>query len=855
MSLLGVASRRHLLRHPGQSGLCLFGVAVGVAVVLAIDLAISSSQKALEDSVDTMRGRATHRIVGGSRGVADDVYVRLRRQVGRFRLAPIVERPVELLTQPGRRFTLLGIDPYAEVAFRPHLRLGGDDWTPEADFYVEPGTVLMEEDRAASLGLEIGDPIALRIGTFEAQARLGGRFRVDDPDVRKSAASVILADIATAQELTRIVGRLSRIEMILEDGDAPPDLDRLTSEMDTDGVGHGEAPLQIIDDSDRSRRLDELTRAFRLNLRFLSLLALVVGVFLIFNFMTFSVVQRRDLFGRLRSIGVSRPEIMRTVLGEAALVGTIGSALGVGLGYLLAKGLIGEVARTIDNLYVAVEVSELHVTPMAVVKAVGLGLFATIGAASWPAREATRASPRAAMRRSDLEAGLVRRSRVLLVVASLAAMISFAALRMPGRGLLWCYVSVLAAIVAFAAVAPPATSFLARVLRPLASRVFGVLGRMATRGIETTLSRSAPAVAALAMALAMTFGVGVMITSFRSTVVSWLGDTLRADIYVTLPDSSVRLSEPVSMRSSLLAEMAAVEGVRAVDVNRTVNVRTDHGESRLVALRFHDERMDGYRYVDRAKDHWSRFRAGAVFVSEPYANRHGVEVGDVVEVATDRGRRRIDVVAIFHDYATEQGYLLMAEPKYRELFDDDGVTAVAIFVEDGASVSEIALAVDRLAGPGEDIVVRSQRAIRENSITIFDRTFAITSVLRLLAVVVAVVGISSSLMALQLERAREMAGLRAIGLTPKEVGGLAILQSALTGLIAGLLAIPLGVVFAVILTGPVNLRSFGWSLPVDWSVFAVLECVAWGVGAALLAGIVPTWRMLRAEPAAALRGE
>jgi putative ABC transport system permease protein len=253
---------------------------------------------------------------------------------------------------------------------------------------------------------------------------------------------------------------------------------------------------------------------------------------------------------------------------------------------------------------------------------------------------------------------------------------------------------------------------------------------------------------------------------------------------------------------------------------------------------------------------WPRFQdQGAVIVSEPYAYRHGVGVGSMLILRTDHGDHAFPVAGVFYDYASDQGAVLMSRRTYDRFWDDRGVSALAFRADPGTNVPRLADALRREVRGVQDVLIQSNRALRDASLAIFDRTFAITTVLRLLATLVAFLGVLSALMAIQLERVREVAVLRAHGLTPGQVWGLVTSQAGLTGLLAGALAIPVGIVVALVLILIVNRRSFGWTLQVHIAPEVLVEAVLLALGAAILAGLIPAAKMARIRPALALRGE
>jgi putative ABC transport system permease protein len=850
--MLWLAGLRYLRRHPWQLALAVFGIALGVAVVVAIDLANQSATRAFALSTEALAGSATHRVVGGPDGVPVEVYRRLVVDGG-VTAAPILERRVTVRAgEREERLRLLGIDPFAEAPFRGYL--GQEDGAvPLGRFVTEPFQGVLSAETAAALGIVPGD--SFEIATGEGRHALGLLAILDPPEARERRAvrEILLVDIATAAELLHRPDHVSHIDLLLEDDE---EARRRVETL----LPPGTALLEV---GDQTSNTAAMTDAFRLNLTALSLLALVCGTFLVYNTVSFSVVQRRPLLGRLRALGVTRRQLFAVILGEAAALGAVGAILGVTLGILLGSGLVHLVTRTINDLYFTLEVRQLALPPATLAKGLALGLFAAVGAALAPAREATTAPPRAVLSRSGLESAHRRAApRFALLGAALLALATL--LMLPREPLALSFFALLVGLLGCTLLIPQATVVLARLLRGPAELAFGVLGRMAARGIEASLSRTAVAIAALTLAVAVTSGVGTMVASFRHTVAHWLEAVLPADIYLSPSRINHSTREALLERPTVDA-VAALPGIEGVGTVRVLRLETPEGFTRVVAVEFAAGRTTpGERgfvlreTVDGVADAWQRFDRGAALISEPYAFRHRAEVGSSISLRTASGEHPIAVAGIYTDYGSDRGAILLHRRTYDRLWPGDtAVTGIAAFAEPGAEVTPLVERLRTLVGP-ERVEVRSNRELRRLSLEIFDRTFQITSVLHLLAGAVAFLGVLGALMALQLERARELGVLRANGLTPRQLWRLVTTQTGLLGLVAGLLSIPLGIALAAVMIHIINRRSFGWTLDMVGGSDLLLQILP-GVGvailAAVLAGLYPAWKMAHTSPAEALRGE
>jgi putative ABC transport system permease protein len=827
-------------------GLSVLGVALGVAVVVAIDLANTSAARAFELSAETVTGKATHQVVGAGGTLDDDVYRMLRVEEGIETAAPVVQG-YATLDREDRTVQVLGIDPFAEAPFRPYVATSTQGLSLDA--FIGAETALMSEPTARDLGLAAGDTVRMEIEGVTHRLALAGLVNPEDERTRRAIANLLITDLSTAQALFDLNGRLSRIDLIIPDGPAGEKrLDRIRSTL-PDGA-------RVQRSESRTETVEQMTRAFELNLTALSLLALVVGAFLIYNTMTFSVVQRRGLIGRLRALGVTRRQIFRVVVGEAALLGLAGTVIGLLLGIALAFGLVQLITRAINDLYFVVTVREVTIAPFTLAKGALLGIGTTIAAALAPAREATNAPVSTVLRRSTQESGIRDLAPRLAAVGLALGVVGGLLLLVPTRSIVVGYLSLLLVLVAAALATPLVVLAVARGARPVLGRLSGVIGRMAARGVASTLSRTGVAIAALTIAIASTVGVGVMIDSFRGTVVTWLEHSLQADVYVQPPSLVFRRSD-ATLEPAVINRLRGMDGVESSHSVRRIEAQSNHGASELVAIEEGPRTPQVYRFKDGDPDAiWRDFSGGDfVLVSEPYSYKHRVAVGDTVRLQTDRGRQAFPVRGVYYDYGSDIGVVMMSRATYTSYYDDRGYSGLALYVEEGRSVDAMIGAMRTAVSGIQDVFIRSNVSLRETSLEIFDRTFTITTVLRLLAILVAFIGVLSALMALELERARELGVLRATGMTPGQVGGYVTMQTGLMGLIAGLASLPLGYALAYVLVYVINKRSFGWTLQLEVPPDVLVQAVVLALVAALLAGIYPAYKMANTSPAVALRDD
>lgn len=835
---------RDVARRPLQTGLLVLGVALGVAVVVAIDLANASARRGFERSTQAVVGRATHQVKGGPSGLPEGLLARVRAEAGVRASAPVVEGAGVALELDGQPVRILGVDPFSEGPFRGLLGGGSLAEPGFARFFTDPRAVVTSGPVAERHGLRIGSPLRVRVGDRIETLAIVGLVRPARPDEAAALDDILLMDVGSAQRLLRQEGRLTRLDLVA----TPEEAERVARLLP---AGAWLAPAREAQDA-----AAQLTAAFSLNLTALSLLALVVGMFLIYNTVTFTVVQRRAVFGTLRALGATPAQMLGLILVETALAAAAGTLLGLGLGWLLGQGAVRLVTRTVNDLYFVLAVRGAPLTAWSVAKGLALGIGAGVLAALPAGLEASRVEPALAVRPSTLESR-ARRLVPRVALTGLALVLLGAALLFAVReSLAWSFASLFAIVVGLALLSPLATVALLGLLAPLAGALAGTLGRLAARTVTRAVSRTGVAIAALMVAVSVTIGVSLMIRSFRDTVANWLDLSLRADVFIAASQPGAA-RPPATLSADVPARVAAVPGVEAVESFRTVPVGSPEGDVLLTVADPRRVRQAAlYRFSEGSPEEtWGRVRAGAVLVSEPFALRRRVPThGGSLVLRTDHGPRTFPVAGIFYDYASEQGLVLMSRNVYEAHFEDRLLSSLGVYVAEGRSADEVAAAL-RKALAGRALRITSNRSLRAQALRVFDRTFVVTGALRLLAVGVAFIGVWSALMALQVERTRELATLRALGVTQGQLLRLTLLETGLMGLVAGVLSLPTGLLLAVILIDVINVRSFGWTMRLVAEPVVFAQALALSVLAALVASLYPLLRLERMELALALRQE
>lgn len=841
---------RRIRRRPFQYMLFIVGVAIGVAMMVSIDLANGSAQRAFELSTDAVTGRTTHRIVAATpNGLDADIYRQVRQELGYTLAAPVVEGYVNVAELGGQPLRLVGIDPFAEPPFRSYFApTGGGGAADLTPFLTEPNAIIVGQALAQEHGVALGAALTLDLSGRPVMGRLVGVLEPEDATTRRALQGLAFTDIASAQEIFGMHGRLSHIDLIVEN---EADLAAIQAILPA-GVSLETAASQ-------QNAIQQMSAAFELNLTALSLLALVVGMFLIYNTVTFSVVQRRPMFGVLRCLGVTGGQLFRLIVSESVVLALVGSLLGLGLGIVLGRGTVRLITQTINDFYFVVNVESITIPAATLVKGVLIGVAAAVVATLPPAIEAARTAPNATLKRSTLESRVQKVLPWLWLVWGVLSLVGILLLR-AGTNLILAFAGLFAILIGSALLTPPVTAVLMRVLTPIGNALLGVLGRMAPRDIVRSLSRTSVAIAALMTAVSVIVGVSIMVGSFRGTVVQWLDQTLQADVYVSPP--SITANRVIGkLDPEVVATLESWPGVEELVWSNASSIVLPQFERMVGLIAVHGDVSRGNRpYAwqrDPGEDPWQALAAGeGVVISEALVLKENLPLPPppiVLETAV--GPREFEVIAVFYDYTSDQGTIFIDDDVYRALWRDNSIGSVGLFVADGVDVDGVVADLRAQFEGRDDVLVQSNQGLRAGSLEIFDRTFAITSALRLLAVIVAFIGVLSALLSLQLERTRELGVLRATGMTVRQLWSLTLLETGLMGSTAGLLAMPVGYVLAWILIYVINVRSFGWTLQMDLEPAYFLQAFAVAVVAALLAGVYPALRLGKMVIATAVREE
>ena len=849
--------RIFILRRLGEEKLrflvAVFGIALGISVVVGVRIANDSSVRGFETALEMIAGKTSLEIVGAAPGFGEEQLLQLLwlEQYGLF--SPIIDGVAKASIAGGEAESLqiLGVDILRDEGFRDYqlVRLSDKDQKPSTrqllDLLNDSRSIVLTEKFAQRHGLALGSPIELTIGDRLETLVVRGLLMNKGP-ARALNGNFALMDIAAAQWMFRRLGYLDRIELQLMSGISVVEAESAISlRLPKD--------LTVQRPSRRGQEVEKMLASFHFNLTALSYIALLVGLFLIYNTVSLSVITRRKEIGILRAVGISRGQILRLFIGEAGLLGALGCGLGFLLGHWIALGAVRFTSTTVDRLYIRAAAEPLPLGFEHMVLAFVVGMPLALLAAIVPALEASRVAPTTAICSTDwldTRFRLSWRHRWLpLVLFGLAAWFSqFDSVEgIPFFG----YAACLATVFGGALLVPAVLQALGRIGSRLMCRFTKIEPYLANANLLGSIPRISISVAALAISFSMLTAIAIMIGSFRETVEYWVQQTLKADLYVK-PVTGQNLSGESTISSEVVQQVTSNPKVAAVD--RFVSFDISY-QGRLVVLGSGDfpvllER--GALLFKAPREGRSAMRKAigkdVVIVSESFSLRHKKDVGDILFLNTLKGRSPFRVAAVYYDYSVDRGIIVLDRRTLLEHYGVQAPRSLMVYLKDGFN-SEIVRS-EILAGLTDKykLTVHTNNSLRAEVLRIFDSTFAITYALELIAIFVAILGVASTIFTLVMDRKFELSVLRWVGAERRQVRRIVIIEATLVGMVSQSVGVVTGLLLSLILVFVINVQSFGWTIQFHIPAGFLVQSSLLILLATGLSGVYPGYLAARMNP-------
>lgn len=831
---------RPMLREKARSLLVLFAVALGVAVVLAIDLAGSAAAGSFHSSLETLAGDNNLEVTADG-GVPESVVGDLTRLPWPIRVTPRIEDHATAAAT-GETIPIIGIDLIAQANDPDKGQLAIPSDASVFNDINSPDSIWTTRTLCDRIGAKVTLVINDRKHAYTVRGLL--------PSSAQLSGDVVLMDIGAAQQATGKAGRIDRILLKVPD----------RSEPGQTGIDEWErrlrsvlpAGVQLSPQGSESASNRRMLAAFRWNLRILSYIALLVGAFLIYNTISVSVVRRRAEIGIVRALGAGRSAVLIAFLAEAAIFGVIGSLLALPLGRLLATGAVRVLSTTVNALYVSSSPGALALSWDSLLLAFIVGIGVAVASALAPAREAALVPPTEAMARGRREYAIrVERRRDAVLALILAVAAAFASRVPPVEGKpIFGYIAALLLVAASALAIPALVTVLMPLLSAALRKLLGVEALLAARSLSGSLRRTSVLIGTLSTAVAMMTSVGIMVGSFRQTVVTWMERQLPADLYLR-PAGEPGGDRYPTIRPQLAAEISALPGVAAVGRFRAYHIQYQGLPATLASVDVGPSQIrQGTEFLSGRSPRvvLQQLAAGNnAIVSEPFANKHKVHDGDVLTLPLGAYAISFRVIGTFYDYGEEAGIILLARSAMLRYLPDQAASNLAVYLQPGASLETVSAAIRKTAA-GSDVLVFSNREVRRQGIRTFDQTFAITYALEAVAILVAILGIAGALVSIVIDRRREFGLLRFLGAANSQVRRLILIEAGLIGIIANLVGLALGYVLSLILIYVINKQSFGWTIRFHWPVAILIAGLSAVYLATILAGLYPASIAQRLRP-------
>jgi putative ABC transport system permease protein len=842
---------RPLIRDPFRTAITIFGVAVGVAVFLSIRLANEQTMMSFTESVDLVLGRADAVIRSEGRAFDENHFEKLHALRKEIKAYPVIEG-YGIESTSGEVVEIIGTDLLQDSGIRDFsLKTIEKDLKGLLPLIMDPAGVILPEKFIPDVAFEPGSSLQFLIKGKEKQLKVNAVL--ENKGIGKALnGNFALMDIAAAQNVFEKLGRLDRIDIQFL---KPTKFDVMQKKISALLPAH----LQVERPQRKNQQVEKMLRAFQYNLTALSFVALLVALYLIYNMIALSVVRRRVEIGTLRALGATPTLIALIFFLEAGIIGAIGSVLGIGLGYYFAQFSLDAISLTVNNLYAPSYVTEIDFQWQEMGPYFLLGVVLSFISALIPAWDAATTPPTSVMRRGSYDLKIFRGNRKLNISAGIIFILAGLCTQLPAiqQFPYFGFFSVFLIILGLSMLSPAALLWTRDHFHNFFKNKMGGEGLLACMNLSQNVGRNALAVSSLAIAFMMVISMTIMVHSFRQTVIVWIDQTLKADLFVrvaggrdidyqhTLP------SDPVEKLKSI-SGIADIDQFRAMDISyNNLPVVLATGDFSVLS-EFGNLVIKAGAPAGELDKHM--VNSDRAIVSEAFSLKHKVSVGDLLNLKTPNGPANFKITSIYFDYSRERGYIILDRTTFLKYYRDSQINSFVIYLNDKSRLNEVRKEVLNTLNQHR-LIIRSNTELKKQVLEVFDKTFAITYSLEIIAILVALLGLFNTLVSLILERKREIGILRFIGAFTNQIKRMVLIEAGILGLIGSAMGLMAGVVVSYILIFVINKQSFGWTIQIHFPYFFIILLVAFSWGVSVLAGLYPARLAQQLNPKEAVRVE
>ncbi len=829
----------HFQRHRLRTSLTFSGIVLGVSVIVAIAVVNRTLLSSFQRTIDQVAGKAVLQVENGESGLSEALYPIVRDTPGVKDAAPSVEGFLPVAGFKGEKLFVYGVDLLSDFAIREHDFAGAAfGFEASLDFIARQDSIAITETLSRRLGMRVGSRITL--ATSRGLRSYTVRALLKEQGAAKAfGGSFALMDLPVAQQALGREGKIDTVDLTIGEGEKIATVrNRIQARLQ--GSAQVERPQK------RGEQVESLLTSFRVGLFFVSLIALFVGFFLIYNTVSASVVQRRREIGTLRCIGVQRRQILVLFLFEALLIALLGSLAGIVAGVLLAQGALVFVGESVNNLFFHVDMAKGALTFQEFWVALASGLGVSVFAAIYPAFQATRVTPLENTRQavwSPKAQGIDRASRLglsLLLIFPLVLFFSPAWLGGVERFTLG-VLAMLIFLLALSFLSPLFVVWTAWLFRRFLQRSSWIEGKLAIDSLRRSGMRSGMTVATLMISLAAIFTIAGFVYSVRGSLLAWVEQMVTADLIVS---SGARTAGPmnVPLREDPAAGMKAIPGVRILDFYRLL--RSNYQAKPIFIESFSARASGGVRNLPvvegEAKKAIKRMAAGeGVIVSESFRSKFGKRVGDSIQLPTPSGVIAFKIIAVYLDYSSDAGSVLMDRSVYKKIWRDELVDAFDLWLAPGADREAVIRKIKQDYGEKYQLFVSTHAELRDAVIRIMEQTFMVNYAVEVVAAVVALFSVINTLLASVLDRTREFGVLRAIGATQRQLRLMVMAEAGWMGCLGGLLGLFAGTVMSYHHVVYNTKVLTGWTFQYFYPFHIALLCLISSVLLCLWAAYIP----------------
>jgi putative ABC transport system permease protein len=800
LRLLETVSWRHLKLHRLRTLLTILGIVLGVGVIVAIAIVNRSLTTSFQSTIDQIAGKAVLQVANGESGIREDLFPVVRDTAGVQDAAAAVDGFLPVSGAAAERLYVYGVDLLTDFAIRDHQFAGaGFEFDRALDFIAAPDSIAVTETFARRLDVNLGSQLTV-ITSRGKQTYTVRALLKEEGTAKVFGGNFALMDLPVAQMAFGKEGKFDIVDLTVEPGATVADVQqRLRQRLQ--GMADVERPRK------RGEQIESLLTSFRVGLFFVSLIALFVGFFLIYNTVSVSVVQRKREIGTLRCIGMRRGELIRWIISEALILALVGALAGCVFGWLLAQAALVAVGETVSNLFSSIGLMTGGLAWQELLLAITSGVGVAVLAALHPAVEAVRISPlenaRQSVWRPVFHGSKSWATRLGLLCVLLSPMIIFfaAVLRSPVQQFSAGVIGMLIFLLALAFLCPLIISSCVNWFARAGINIPGFSwaeSRLASDSLRKNPIRSGITVATMVISLAAIFTIAAFVNSVRGSLLAWIDQMVTADLIVS---SGARTAGPknVPLTEDPLPGLRSVAGVKIVDLYRLI--RSNYQGRPILIESFSAAASAAVRKLPtpsgEGKMVLSEMAAGdGVIVSESFQSKFGKGTNDTVELATPAGLVAFRVLGVYVDYSSDIGSVLIDRALYKKFWQDELVDAFDLWLEPGADQNIVIEQIKKDYGEQYQLFISTHRQLKESVVRIMEQSFVVNYAVEIVAVIVAVFSVINTLLASVLDRARQIGVLRAIGATQAQIRRMIIFEAASMGLIGGFLGLIAGTIMS-----------------------------------------------------------